>query len=260
MRLDRRTLLAVVAASPLLAARLHARETDMPQNDIVELRQYTLHGGKRDALIELFEREFVEPQNVLGARVLGTFRDLDDPDRFVWLRSFDSMEARAEALTAFYDGPVWRTHRAAANATMIDSDNVLLLRRVGNAGAPAPSAGPAGILTAHIHYLGLTTPARFAEVFDRALRPRLADFGVTPFATFATETAANSFLRLPVREGEPVFVWLARWPDERAVAAFEASFAGLSGWRDAVPAAALPALMRKPERLRLAPTETSALR
>lgn len=260
MRLDRRTLLAAAAVSPLLAARVHARETDMPQNNVVELRQYTLYGGKRDALIDLFEREFVEPQNALGARVLGTFRDLDDPDRWVWLRGFDSMAARAEALTAFYDGPVWRTHRAAANATMVDSDNVLLLRRVGDAGGPAPNAGRGGILTAHIHYLGPTAPALFAKLFDHFLRPRLADLGAKPFATFVTETAANSFPRLPVREGEPVLVWFARWPGERAAAAFEARFARLSGWRDAVPAAALSALMRKPERLRLAPTETSALR
>ena len=31
-------------------------------------------------------------------------------------------------LAAFYDGPVWRAHRDEANATMIDSDDVLLLR------------------------------------------------------------------------------------------------------------------------------------
>ncbi len=35
---------------------------------------------------------------------------------------------RAPALQEFYGGPVWKTHREAANETMIDSDNVLLLR------------------------------------------------------------------------------------------------------------------------------------
>jgi hypothetical protein len=35
---------------------------------------------------------------------------------------------RAEALAAFYSGPVWQEHHDAANATMIDSDDVLLLR------------------------------------------------------------------------------------------------------------------------------------
>src|SRR5688572_7346005 len=95
---------------------------------IVELRQYTLHPGKRDNLIELFDREFVETQEAVGIQVIGQFRNLDDPDQFVWLRGFNDMEARAESLNAFYSGPVWKAHRDAANATMIDSDNVLLLR------------------------------------------------------------------------------------------------------------------------------------
>ena len=34
------------------------------------------------------------------------------------------MTSRAKALNDFYDVPVWKAHREAANATMIDSDNV----------------------------------------------------------------------------------------------------------------------------------------
>src|ERR1700761_6721111 len=90
---------------------------------VLELRQYTLHPGMRDTLIALFEREFVEPQEAVGARIVGTFRDLDDPDRFVWLRGFADMAARADALGAFYGGPAWQAHRDTANATMVDSDD-----------------------------------------------------------------------------------------------------------------------------------------
>jgi quinol monooxygenase YgiN len=96
-----------------------------------------LHPGRRDELIALFDREFVETQEAVGMTVLGQFRDLDDPDRFVWLRSFADMAARKEALTRFYGGPVWRAHRERANATMIDSDDVLLLRPVGGS-MPVP--------------------------------------------------------------------------------------------------------------------------
>ena len=71
---------------------------------LVELRQYTLKGGRRDALIELFQASFVEPQAEAGAPVLGTFRDLEDPDRFVWLRGFSGMDQRKAALEAFYGG------------------------------------------------------------------------------------------------------------------------------------------------------------
>src|SRR5438093_12670003 len=95
---------------------------------IVELRQYTLHPGKRDVLIDLFDREFIEPHEAIRIRVIGQFRDVDNPDRFVWLRGFRNMASRAQALRDFYGGPVWKAHREAANATMVDSDNVLLLR------------------------------------------------------------------------------------------------------------------------------------
>ncbi|HEY9023420.1 MAG TPA: NIPSNAP family protein, partial [Burkholderiaceae bacterium] len=98
---------------------------------VLELRQYTLHPGRRDELITLFEREFVESQEDAGMRILGTFHDLDDPDRFVWIRGFPDMASRAESLAAFYGGPAWKAHRDAANATMVDSDNVFLLRPLG---------------------------------------------------------------------------------------------------------------------------------
>jgi hypothetical protein len=79
--------------------------------NVVELRRYTLKPGARETLVELFDREFVESQEALGMRILGTFRDLDDPDQFVWLRGFDDMASRAPALTAYYTGPVWKMHK-----------------------------------------------------------------------------------------------------------------------------------------------------
>src|SRR3569832_52677 len=101
-----------------------------PSHDcqVVELRRYTLRHGQRDVLIELFDREFIETQEAVGMRVIGQFRDLDDPDHFAWLRGFADMQTRPRGLQAFYGGPVWAAHRDVANATMIDSDNVLLLR------------------------------------------------------------------------------------------------------------------------------------
>ena len=94
---------------------------------ILELRRYKLHPGRREELIELFEREFIESQEAVGNQLIGQFYDLDDPNQFVWLRGFNDMSAREQSLRAFYSGPVWKAHREAANATMIDTDNVLLL-------------------------------------------------------------------------------------------------------------------------------------
>ena len=95
---------------------------------VVELRQYTLKPGKRDTLIDIFDTHLIEGQEDAGMTIIGQFRDLDRPDMFVWMRGFDGMEARKDALTAFYEGPVWGAYSNAANATMIDSDDVLQLK------------------------------------------------------------------------------------------------------------------------------------
>jgi len=73
----------------------------------------------------------VETQEAEGMRLPGMFRDLNNPDRFVWLRGFADMPSRAAGLQAFYTGPAWKANARAANGTMIDSDNVLLLRPTG---------------------------------------------------------------------------------------------------------------------------------
>ena len=113
---------------------------------------YTLKPGRRDALIDIFERHFVESQEALGMTVVGQFRDRRRRDRFVWLRGFSDMESRRNALAAFYDGPIWGAHKAKANDTMLDSDNVLLLKparpglafrmNVAAEGITPPGAGP----------------------------------------------------------------------------------------------------------------------
>jgi len=190
---------------------------------VLELRQYTLHPGRRDELIEIFEREFIESQEALGIRVVGEFRDLDDSDRFVWMRGFRDMEARREALTAFYRGPVWRTHRDTANAAMIDWSDVLLLRPTAPgcgfalAGAARPPVGaaerPSSIVTATICLLESPLDAEFLRGFDTRLRPALAEAGGAPIAWFASETAENTYPALPVRTGEHAFVWFSTFAD-----------------------------------------------
>jgi hypothetical protein len=61
---------------------------------VVELRQYTLHPGRRGELVALFERELVETQEAAGIRVLGQFEDMEQrPLRLVPL---PDMPARRE--------------------------------------------------------------------------------------------------------------------------------------------------------------------
>jgi quinol monooxygenase YgiN len=234
---------------------------------VVELRQYTLHPHQRDALIALFDREFVETQEAVGIRVVGQFRDLDDPDRFVWLRGFADMPARAAALTAFYSGPVWQQHRIAANATMIDSDNVLLLKPVSaSSGFVASTASrppqeatmvPAAIVVATIYHFDQGIEPGFAEFFSGSIAPLVSAGGAEVLASFVTEPALNTFPKLPVREGEHVFVWFARHADIAAFAHHTETLASTAAWQQ-VENRLRQGVVRT-ETLRLAPTPRSLL-
>ena len=71
---------------------------------VVELRQYTLRPGRRDGFIELFDREFVETQEETGMAVLGQFRDLGDPDRFVCATVWSFPPGRPDGVVLIRDG------------------------------------------------------------------------------------------------------------------------------------------------------------
>ena len=233
----------------------------MSQQSVFEFRQYTLYGGKRDTLISIFEEHFVEPQEEVGSHVIGTFRDVDDPDRFVWIRGFEDMPRRAAALEAFYGGPVWKEYRQAANATMVDSDNVLLLKPAGSDRSvflPSQADRP-GVYCASIYYLNGTDPDAFARFFESIMVPWLSQHHVRPVAKLVSEGEPNNFPKLPVREREKVFLWLARWKDQDALSEFLLAYDRWSGWRDHAPVEVLPALMCKPEVIRLVPTTRSKL-
>ena len=220
----------------------------MSWSPVVELRQYALRPGARDTLISLFDAELVETQEDAGMKVIGQFRDLDEPDRFTWLRGFPDMVERERSLTAFYGGPVWRANSAAANATMIDSDDVLLLKpaRPGSAFALGSRSQPSGFVEATILYL--ETAEQTGELvarFASEIAPAIADGGGTVLGFFVTESSPNTYPALPVREGEHVLV----------------SFVGLREARgpSAHPAFETLGLTRPPQVLRLAPTSRSAL-
>jgi len=214
---------------------------------VVELRQYTLHPGARDTLVRIFDEHFVENQERCGMRVIGQFRDLDDPDRFVWLRGFADMEARTRALEAFYGGPVWKDHSPAANATMVDHTNVLLLKPASatdgfrfdprlRPGSESPDT-PGGVVIATIDHL--SGPAASAADVARRDGSRAG-----ALARLVTEPARNPFGRLPVREDANVLVTFF-------------SYATADAYRpSAIPS---PGVVRR-EHLRLQPTRRSLLR
>ncbi len=237
---------------------------------VIELRQYTLYPGKRDVLIDLFDREFIESQEAVGMHIVGQFRDADNPDRFVWMRGFADMPARGAALTAFYDGPVWQAHRDTANPTMIDASNVLLLRPLAAGSgfaAGMPARAPVGAVAradarvvATIYYLHAPLGADFIRFFEQEVKPAMTAAGAAPIAAFQSEPAGNNFPRLPVRVGEHVLIWFARFDNATQFQEHERRLAQSKQWQGQVLPALLQQLKSPPERLMLEPTARSQLR
>jgi len=235
---------------------------------IVELRQYTLHPGKLDTLIEIFDREFVETQEAVGIQVIGQFRNLDDPDQFVWLRGFNDMSARAQSLAAFYGGPIWKAHRDTANATMIDSDNVLLLHPAhstsgfslnGNRPSLGSRTKQNGFLTATIYSFNKPVDSDFVNYFENTIHPVLMETDTHLLAYFVTEDSPNTYPKLPVREEEHVFVWFASYEDQDAYEHHRAGLARSNLWSQDISKYLKRRLIKKPEVLRLSPTPRSRL-
>jgi len=229
--------------------------------------------------------------------IVGQFRDLDDPDRFVWLRGFTDLPARAEALQNFYYGPVWRARSAEANPTMVDSDNALLLKPIelGPAypalDAPRPPVGatevPDSVIAGAIYHrakqgagatdryagsvdrhterdvgaIGTTVPPDdgFVEFFAEQVVPVLTDTGAVLSATFETLVAENNFPALPLRD-ETVLAWFATFPDDAAYEAHRSRLEASPTWQNKV----LPELTcrsaARPQNLHLRPTARSQFR
>jgi hypothetical protein len=211
---------------------------------VLELRRYQLHPGRRHALIDLFEQSFIEPQQALGMAIAGPYRDLHDADAMGWLRGFTDMGERGRALPRFYGGPVWATHREAANATMRRSDDVHLLRQAWpGSGLQGHEGEDGGIGHLQVVIVPLSAPPS-AELLDLARHrwpDALARAGAQSVAWYATEPAPDNFARLPVHEGRPVLVGLAVFPDT-AVPAVEGRtvWAPVRDWARACSPRAVP--------------------
>lgn len=233
--------------------------------EVIELRQYKLVEGRRDAFVALFDDQFVDSQEALGMRLVGQYRDHDADDRFTWIRGFRDMAAREQGLNQFYFGPVWKANRDAANPMLVDNDNVLLLRPA----APGFGFGPAtartreasgGAVQVVIEYLWKAPDEGFAAFFADEMKPALDAAEVTVIGAYVPLDAPNNFPALPVRADRKLLVWFVRGASHEAIDAALARARSSERWQSRVAASLHDAEERAPQILRLDPTPRSALR
>ena len=93
---------------------------------IVEVRSYRIKPGKRDEFIKMFETRAVPGQREYGIQIVGPLLDVENPNKFVFLRSFPSLEERERMKDAFYGGELWKNELEAIAMPMLDSYDVIL--------------------------------------------------------------------------------------------------------------------------------------
>jgi len=93
---------------------------------IVEVRSYRIKPGHRDAFIHFFETRAVPALRTHGMKILGPLLDLENPNKFVWLRSFPSLAERDRMKAAFYEGALWKNELEAIAMPLLESYDVIL--------------------------------------------------------------------------------------------------------------------------------------
>ena len=86
---------------------------------IVEVRTYTIAAGLRQRFLDLFESRTRPLQVSLGMQVFGPWLDIENPDRFVWLRGFPSWDERERMKLALYEGREWTGELEAVMMPML---------------------------------------------------------------------------------------------------------------------------------------------
>ncbi len=266
--------IAVAFSFLLLTVCAGAADTLAPSSSqtccaIVELRQYTVLPGKREVLVDLYDRHFIESQESAGIAVIGQFRVIDDPNRFFWLQGFDGMSARLASFKRFYSGVTWKSYRGTVNAVLLDNDNVLLLHpaQTGSGFArpsqPRPPLGTVrrgnGIAVATIYDLRDSTEQNFNDFFERTVRPVVESHGAKIIATLVTDNSPNNFPALPVRTNTNVFLWMACFADQQAYQSYLASLTADLKWAQVRGDFALAHMFIVPEVWQLEPTPRSSI-
>lgn len=95
-----------------------------------ELRQYEIRPGKMGGWLKLMEGEIIPYQISKGAVISGSFRGESDDSVYIWLRRFESEEAREKLYEAVYESDRWKNDIAPKVAELINRETISVTRLV----------------------------------------------------------------------------------------------------------------------------------
>lgn len=109
---------------------------------IVEVRSYRIKPGHREEFVRFFETRAIPGLRSHGMKILGPLLDLENPNKFVWLRSFPTLEERDRMRDAFYGGDLWKNELESIAMPMIESYDVILCQTSAGSVFEAPGHEP----------------------------------------------------------------------------------------------------------------------
>jgi hypothetical protein len=72
-----------------------------------EYRQYQIQPGQREKWVRLMEEVIIPFQASKGMVIVGSFIDLQDENRYLWMRRFEDEADRERLYKAVYETDVW---------------------------------------------------------------------------------------------------------------------------------------------------------
>ncbi|HEV7782187.1 MAG TPA: hypothetical protein VGO58_13025 [Chitinophagaceae bacterium] len=202
--------------------------TAFPKSDqkikVLELRNYLLKPNMTDEFSSYFNKHFVDPMTELGGHTLGQFKIAGMNDRFVWFRGFTDMSTRIKFLNDFYiESPVWREFGPGANAMIINSDNVHLLRPLNNGrnttdqseAVSSPVLQTDKGVTVIDFYICNSTIHTAIDLFNTSYLPFLKTLNMENISLWISEMSENDFPRLPVFQDKNLLVAITNYKDEK---------------------------------------------
>ena len=215
-------LLLAEAISPAPTPNLDtAKPMNARQNiKVLELRNYLLRPNSLGKFAGLFNERFVQPMTELGGYTYGQFTLRGVADRFVWMRGYHDVPSRVNFLNDFYvKSEVWRTNRTAANALIVNSDNVYLLRPFNpeeDLGKPAQGISGTeldfgtGVVVVDLFVCNACRD-QAVTLLRKEYLPFLGTIGVRQVTLWISEMTENEFPRLPAFQNKDLLVTITKF-------------------------------------------------
>lgn len=106
---------------------------------IFELREYTAAKGAQEKLLDRFERHTFDLFERHRIRLLGFWTERDDPQRVIYVATFDDEQHRKDAWANFTADPEWQQVKAESesNGPLVEEMHSRVLTRPGMVTHPA---------------------------------------------------------------------------------------------------------------------------